>query len=129
MTQNSYIRGRILSVQKINVDDNPITPSGTKIGDDSVMLNSLLFSGDVYENEHTMTDDLKYRFETTTLKLRGAVIYISEYGVLIGDSENQRYPKLAGNVLSIGDVDLSTIYFKNSTPGQDAKLNILGVRL
>ena len=129
MTQNTNIRGRTLSVQKIIVGDSEVTPSGTKVGDDSVMLNSLTFSGVIYENEHTMTDDNPYRFETTTLKLRGAVVYISEHDVLIGDSSNQRYPKSAGNVLSIGDVDLSTLYFKNSTPGSNAKLNILGVRL
>lgn len=45
-----------------------------------------VFSGEVYENEHTMTTDAAYRFETTETKLRGAMILVSTHDALIGDS-------------------------------------------
>ena len=84
------------------------------------------FTGDVYENEHTMADDNAYRFETAEVKLRGAVILVSTHDALIGDSSNQRYPKNAGTSLSVGDVDLAELYFKNATAGQNTKINIIG---
>ena len=87
------------------------------------------FTGDVYENEHTMTDDNAYRFESSSLKLRGAMILISDHDALIGDSSNQRYPKAAGTTLSVGSVDLSKLYFKNATAGQNTKVNIIGVKI
>ena len=129
MTHNTNILGRTLSVQKILVSGSEVTPDGESIDDNNTMLISPRFGGAIYENEHTMTDDLPYRFETTSTKLRGAVILISDNGVLIGDASNQRYPKSANNVISVGDVDLSTMYFKNASPGNNAKINILGVRL
>lgn len=87
------------------------------------------FTGDVYENEHTMSDDLKYRFETSELKLRSATILFSTHDALVGDSSNQRYPKSAGTTLSVGYVDLSNLYFKNAGAGQNTKLNIIGVKI
>ena len=129
MTHNTNILGRTLSVQKILVGDNEVTPDGESIDDNNTMLISPRFGGAIYENEHTMTNDLPYRFETTATKLRGAVILISDNGVLIGDSSNQRYPKSAGTSLSVDNIDLSTMYFKNASPGNNAKINIIGVRL
>ena len=87
------------------------------------------FSGKVYENEHTMTTDATYRFETTPVKLRGAVILVSTHNALIGDSTNQRYPKAAGTSLAVGDVDLSELYFKNAGAGNNTKINIVGVMI
>ena len=87
------------------------------------------FSGEVYENEHTATTDAAFRFETTEVKLRGAVIMVSTHDTLIGDSSNQRYPKSAGSSLSVGDVDLSDLYFKNAGAGDNTKINIVGVRI
>ena len=87
------------------------------------------FTGEIYENEHTMTDDDAYRFESTSLKLRNATILISTYDALIGDSSNQRYPKAAGTSLSVDYIDLSKLYFKNATAGQNTKINIIGARL
>ena len=87
------------------------------------------FTGDVYENEHTMADDNAYRFETTSVKLRGAVILVSTYDALIGDSANQRYPKASETSLSVGDVDLSELYFKNAGAGNNTVINIIGVKI
>jgi len=87
------------------------------------------FTGEVYENEHTMVDDIAYRFESTEMKLRGAVILVSTHDTLIGDSSNQRYPKTAGTSLAVGDVDLSDLYFKNAGAGNNTKINIIGVKI
>ena len=87
------------------------------------------FSGDVYENEHTAASDAAFRFETTEIKLRGAVILVSTHDALIGDSTNQRYPKSAETSLSVGDVDLSDLYFKNAGAGNNTKINIVGARI
>jgi len=87
------------------------------------------FTGDIYENEHTMTSDSAYRFETSELKLRGAVILVSNNDALIGNSSNQRYPKSAGTSLSVGHIDLSKLYFKNATSGQNTKINIIGAKI
>lgn len=129
MPLNVNAQGRILSVQKIMVGGVESTPSGERIDGKDVMLNSLRFGGDVYESEHTMTDDLPYRFSSTSLKLRGAVILISTYDVLIGDISNQRYPKSAGSSLTVDKLDISTLYFKNAIAGNNTKINIIGVRL
>lgn len=87
------------------------------------------FSGEVYENEHTMVDDSAYRFETTVVKLRTAVILISTHDAVVGDSSNQRYPKSVGTSLSIGCVDLSELYFKNAGAGNNTIINIIGVKI
>lgn len=87
------------------------------------------FSGELYENEHTAVSDAAFRFETTETKIRGAVVLVSDHGVLIGDSSNQRYPRDADTALSMHDVDLSTVYFKNATAGNNTKINIIGVKI
>lgn len=84
------------------------------------------FTGDVYENEHTMVDDNIYRFEATELKLRSGVILFSTHDALVGDISNQRYPKSAGTTLSIENVDLSKLYIKNAGAGSNTKINIIG---
>lgn len=87
------------------------------------------FSGATYENEHTAVSDAAFRFETTEVKIRGAVILVSDHDVLIGDSSNQRYPRSAGTATSVSGIDLSTIYFKNAGAGDNTKINIIGVRI
>lgn len=87
------------------------------------------FTGDVYENEHTMATDAAYRFESSEKKLRSGVVLISTHNALIGDTTNQRYPKSVDTSLSIDCVDLSKLYFKNATAGQNTKINIIGVLL
>ena len=87
------------------------------------------FSGDVYENEHTMVNDSAYRFETSEVKLRGGVILVSTHDALMGDSSNQRYPRSAGTAISVGDVDLSDLYFKNAGAGNNTKINIVGAKI
>jgi len=129
MTQNTNIRGRTLSVQKILVNGSEVTPGGDSVGGRAVTSVIETFTGEIYENSHNMADDDAWRFETSTLMLRSGTILISTKGALVGDSSNQRYPKSAGTPLAVEYVDLSKLYFKNATAGQNTKLNIIGVKM
>jgi hypothetical protein len=90
MAKNTQSTGRMLSIQKIIVGGLDVTPDGVSAdGKDAIynvirgsLGNDVLvdtdgrlhivdsFSGDVYENEHTMTTDAVYRFEASEKKLR-----------------------------------------------------------
>ena len=85
------------------------------------------YAGEIYENEHTFASDAAQRFEATTVKLRGAVIHVSTHGIVIGNTTNQRYPVDADDSLAVDRVDLSKLWIKNATAGQNAKINIIGV--
>lgn len=87
------------------------------------------FTGDVYENEHTMTTDAAYRFESAQLLLRDVIIRVSSHDALTGDTSNQRYPRSVGSTLGFQKVDLSKLYIKNAGAGNNTKINILGTRL
>lgn len=87
------------------------------------------FTGDVYENEHTMTADTAYRFETASLLLRDVIIRVSTHDALVGDSSNQRYPRSTGSTLGFQKIDLSKFYIKNAGAGSNTKINIVGTRL
>ena len=85
------------------------------------------FSGRVYENANTATDDTARRFETSAKKLRDVVIQVVTNAQLFGDSANQRYSVQAGETLGFTKVDISSFYFKNATAGQNGTVRILGV--
>jgi len=87
------------------------------------------FTGDVYENEHTMTTDAAYRFETTTTRLRDVIIRVSTFDALVGNTANQRYPRSTGSTLGFTKIDLSKFYIKNAGAGSNTKINIIGTRL
>lgn len=86
------------------------------------------FLGTLYENEHTMSGGAAHRFETSELKLRNVLISVSTHGATLGDSSNQRYPIPAGTTLSLWDVDISLMWFRNAIDGQNAKINVIGTR-
>jgi len=86
------------------------------------------FGGAVYENEDTATADTARRFETASTKLRDVIIQISGYGQLFGTATNQRYLLDVGDTWNLKKVDISTLYFKNATAGQNGVVNIIGVR-
>jgi len=149
MALNTRTTGRMLSVQKIIVGGLDVTPEGTDADGKDAIYNVIRgasgndvlvdtsgrihvvdnFSGDVYENEHNMTTDAAYRLESSEKQLKSGVVLISTKDALIGDDTNQRYPKSAGSTLSIEYADLSKLYFKNATAGQNTKINIIGVLL
>jgi len=85
------------------------------------------FGGVVYENQDMATGDSARRFESSSKKLRDVVIQVATYAQLFGDSSNQRYQVEAGDTLGFTRVDVSTLYFKNATAGQNGVVRILGV--
>jgi len=87
------------------------------------------FTGDVYENEHTMVDDTAYRFESSSLLLRDAVVRVSTHDALFGDTSNQRYPRSVGSTIGLTKLDLSKFYIKNAGAGSNTKINIFGTKV
>jgi len=85
-----------------------------------------VFGGVVYENQNTAASDDARRFETAVKKLRDVVIRVATFNQLFGDSTNQRYPVNVGETLSFSKVDISTLYFKNASAGENGVVNIIG---
>jgi len=87
----------------------------------------LAFSGAVYVNSDIATDDSARRFETSSKKLRDMIIYVETNDQLFGDSGGQTFPISAGSSFGITQIDISTLYFKNETSGQNGTVHIIGV--
>jgi len=85
------------------------------------------YSGTVYVKSDTATADTARRFETTSKKLRDVIITVKTYAQLFGDSAGQTYPVAADGTFSITQIDISTLYFKNATAGQNGTVHILAV--
>ena len=85
------------------------------------------FSGAVYENQNTATADTARRFETSAKKLRDVVLQVATYAQLFGDSNNQRYSVQVGETLGFTSIDISTLWFKNASAGQNGTVRILGM--
>ena len=100
---------------------------GTALTGRDISAKGLGFSGAVYENENTATDDNARRFETSSKKLRDVIIQVVTNDQLFGNAANQRYEVAAGEAIGFTQVDLSTLYFKNAAAGQNGTVNILGV--
>jgi len=100
---------------------------GTALTGRDISAKGLGFSGAVYENEDTATDDNARRFETSSKKLRDVIIQVVSNDQLFGNATNQRYKVATGSTIGFTQVDLSTLYFKNATAGQNGTVNILGV--
>ncbi|GAI71072.1 unnamed protein product, partial [marine sediment metagenome] len=92
-----------------------------------VILAGVRYSGQVYENENTATDDNARRFETSSKKLRDVIIQVTTNDQLFGNATNQRYKVTAESTIGITQIDISTLYFKNAAAGQNGTVNILGV--
>jgi len=84
-------------------------------------------NGSVYVNSDTATNDDPRRFEVTSRKLAWAVISVETHDQLFGNADGQVFPLAAAGTMGIGRVDLSTLYFKNRTAGQNGTIYILGV--
>lgn len=85
------------------------------------------FLGSVYVNQDTAAADAARRFEATTKKLRDVLIKVTTNAQLFGDSSNQYLEITAGGSFAISQIDISTLYFKNATAGQNGIVTILGV--
>ena len=89
-------------------------------------LEDLVGTGNVYENSHTMTDDLEYRFETTSKIIRDLLIIIETNSAKMGKSASQNGILTTG-YFGFQFIDISGLYFKNATPGSNAKITLVGV--
>lgn len=87
----------------------------------------LSFSGAVYVNSDTATSDAARRFETSSKKLRDMIIQVATNDQLFGDSASQTFPITAGSSFGITQIDISTLWFKNKTAGQNGVVYILAV--
>jgi len=83
--------------------------------------------GSVYENQNLATADTARRFETSQKKLKDVILQVSGYAQLFGDSSNQRYRLEVGGWMGFQKCDISTLYFKNATAGQNGTVNVIGV--
>ncbi len=86
-----------------------------------------LFSGAVYVNSNTATADSARRFETSAKKLRDIIICVETKDQLFGNSSSQIFPVTAGSNFGITQIDISALYFKNKTAGQNGAVYILAV--
>lgn len=102
---------------------NPATEDGNLAS----ILSRLTYSGAIYRKQDVATVDTARRFETVAKKLRDIVIYISVNDQLFGDSANQTFLVSAGRYFGFTKVDISTLYFKNATAGQNGTIDIIGV--
>jgi len=85
------------------------------------------FGGNVYENQDTAVADTARRFETSSKKLRDVTIRVTTASQYFGNSSNQRYKVDPNDTMTISRIDISTLYFKNVTAGQNGTVTILGV--
>ena len=85
------------------------------------------FGGAIYENQNTASADTARRFETSAKKLRDVLIRVDTYAQYFGDASNQRMEVGAGDYMWITKIDISTLYFKNKTAGQNGVVTVLAV--
>ena len=108
-----------------------VTATGDEITDDTLDAVKTIeqFSGAVYSNSDTAATDAARRFETTSKKLRSVLIQVTTNAQLFGDSSNQYISVAAGGSWGLSEVDISTLYFKNETAGQNGTVNIIGTEV
>lgn len=84
-------------------------------------------AGTAYCKSDTAAADAARRFETTEKKIMNASITVETNAQLFGDSVGQSYTIDVGDTKSFGNIDISTLYFKNKVAGQNGTVIILGV--
>ncbi len=106
-----------------------VTATGDEITNDTLDAMNMLekFGGATYVKSDTAASDAARRFETSSKKLRDVVIRVATNNQLLGTSALQVYPVNVGETAGFGKLDVSTLYFKNATAGQNGTVQILGV--
>ena len=84
-------------------------------------------AGTAYCKSDTATDDTARRFETSLKKIMNASVQVIGNSQLFGQSDGILYQIDPGDTKSFGNLDVSTLYFKNATAGQNGTVTILGV--
>ncbi len=83
--------------------------------------------GDIYSKSMTMEDDEPTRFETEITTLRDLLIHVETHSMLLGTVAAQVFPVEDFSSIRFKRTDISGLYFRNQTPGQNGKITILGV--
>jgi hypothetical protein len=84
-------------------------------------------SGTIYVKADLAAADTARRFETTAKLLLKAYITVATQSQSFGTSASQVFPVAANGTIYLENVDISTLYFKNTTGGQNGTVSILGV--
>jgi hypothetical protein len=84
-------------------------------------------SGSAYCKTDTAASDAARRFETAEKKIMNASIQVTTNSQLFGQVDGILYQIDPGDTKSLGNIDISTLYFKNATAGQNGTVTILGV--
>ncbi len=88
---------------------------------------ALGFRGQVYAKSDTAAADAARRFETSEKKLSWAYITVTTQSQSFGDSSSQPAAVAANASIEVRNVDISTLYFKNTSAGQNGTVSIVGV--
>jgi hypothetical protein len=82
----------------------------------------------VYLDTDTASDDTARRFKTTAFFLKTAVVQVQVGGSWqsFGDASSQTMDIPPSGYFELKDVDLSTLYFKNTNAGENGTVNIMG---
>ena len=78
---------------------------------------TIAFRGQVYAKSDTATGDTARRFETSEKKLSWAAIQVTTKSQSFGDSSSQPVAYAANATFELRNVDISTLYFKNTDAG------------
>jgi len=85
------------------------------------------FGGQIYHN-FSAGSDSESRFETSTFLLRDFVINCTGQDMALGDSSNQSFVLTTDSTWDGTLLDLSSLYFKNSSTNTTGYLAILGTK-
>jgi len=84
-------------------------------------------AGKAYCKSDTAVTDAARRFETAEKKIMNASVQVVTNSQLFGSSGTIEYQIDPGDTKSLGNIDISTLYFKNAVAGQNGTVTILGV--
>lgn len=87
------------------------------------------FNGDAYSLQYTASDDSAHPLLSESKKLADVVIRCSGNAALIGDNNNQYFQLNVGDILGITKIDISTLYVKNASAGQNTTITLFGVEI
>jgi hypothetical protein len=84
-------------------------------------------AGTAYCKSDTAAADTARRFETAEKKIMNASVQVATNSQLFGSSGTIEYQIDPGDTKSLGNIDISTVYFKNAVAGQNGTVVIFGV--
>lgn len=88
-----------------------------------------VFKTIVYTKADTASADAARRMETAETILKHAFIQVTGQAQSFGDSSSQLVSVAAGATIQLENVDLSQLYFKNTSAGQNGTVSIFGTKV